>query len=100
MSERDAGEQQVVKHIVAIADPGDVSVYALAVFGDCHQIRRCLTGMVQVREGVDYWYSGMFGQFLRVVVPEAPVGDSVEVPREDCCSVGDRFALTELDIIR
>ena len=41
-----AGKQQVVEHIVAIADPGDVAADALAVLGYGHQVSSRLTGVV------------------------------------------------------
>ncbi|EKD39877.1 MAG: hypothetical protein ACD_75C00267G0002 [uncultured bacterium] len=88
-----------VGHIVAIAHPGYMQGFDRSfLFDDGHDIAQYLTGMVQVRQGVNHRYRGVCGQLLDHFLAESPDHHAIDVARHDPGHIFKRLRSRQLGI--
>ena len=91
------GQQQRVRHVVAVADVGEGAALEVALeLAQRLQVGQRLAGMGEVGERVDDRHVGTGGQLLEPVLAEGAHHDGVDVAAQHCGGVAQRFAAAEL----
>ena len=94
-------QAQAARHIVAVADIGQIQTVSIPVrLRNRHQIRQNLAGMLPIRQRIDHWNAAVFGQLHQRLMRIDPRHDAVHIAAQNPRHIRNRLPLSQPHLIR